>query len=231
MVPADESAPRMKLTGTRGRSPALQELVGGADLRQVDPGPRASLEDHALLGVPVEDGVHRVVDRQDETRRPLLGHPGHPDVEPHRRVERRHLVDDHVLELVTEDLRLVVLGEVAVLDPPRRDGVDHPVGHLAQRELAFGGVGGPPEVLLGQDVGGIEAPTLRHLDVQLLEGHVAVPVVGDPGIAAFPDDLVIGVDTLGREVTPDSDTDALGGNGHVVDLFLVSLSGGDFGCR
>src|SRR5277367_2211209 len=52
--------------GPRSRAAALEQLVGRADLRQVDPGPRAALEDHSLLGVPVEDGVHLVLHRQDE---------------------------------------------------------------------------------------------------------------------------------------------------------------------
>ena len=129
-------------------------------------------------------------------------------------------MDDEVLQLVPEDLRLVLVGEVAVLDAPRGHGVDHPVGHLTQRPLTLIGVGGATEVLLGQDVGGVEAPALGHLDVQLLEGHGSVPVVRDPGVASLPHDLVVGVDTGGGEVTANADADALWSNGHVVILFL-----------
>ncbi len=39
-----------------------QQLLGGADAREVQAGTGAALEDEALLLVPVEDGVHRVVD-------------------------------------------------------------------------------------------------------------------------------------------------------------------------
>src|SRR3712207_7958174 len=45
---------------------------GGADLREVDAGTGAALEDRPLLHVPVEDGLHLVLDREDETRAALL---------------------------------------------------------------------------------------------------------------------------------------------------------------
>ena len=41
-------------------------------LREVHARARAALEDRPLLGVPVEDRVHRVVDREDEARARLL---------------------------------------------------------------------------------------------------------------------------------------------------------------
>ena len=66
MVPADASAPRMKLTGPEAVPPPFEQLVRRADARQVDAGARAALEDDPLLGVPVEDRVHRVLDREDE---------------------------------------------------------------------------------------------------------------------------------------------------------------------
>src|SRR5690606_5010244 len=43
-----------------------EQLLGGADAGQVDPGAGATLEDQALLLVPLQDRLHRVVDRQDE---------------------------------------------------------------------------------------------------------------------------------------------------------------------
>ena len=128
-------------------------------------------------------------------------------------------MDDQVLQLGPEGLRLLVVDEVAVLDAPGGDGVDHPVGDLAQRPLALVGARGAPEVLLGQDVGGVQAPALGDLDIQLLEGDRPVPIVGDPRVTSLPDDLVIGMD-LGRgEVAADADTGALWGDGHSKDLF------------
>ena len=59
-----------------------------------------------------------------------------------------------------------------------------------------------------------------HLDAELLEGDGAVPVVGDPGVAPLPDDLVVRVDTVGGEVATDADGGPLGGNCHVMHLPL-----------
>ena len=79
MVPADASAPRMKLTGPDAVPPPLRMLDADADAGEVDARARAALEDRALLDVPVEDGVHLVVDREDEAgARPAGGRPATP---------------------------------------------------------------------------------------------------------------------------------------------------------
>src|SRR5207248_11672950 len=55
-----------------GRVAARGELLlGGAKLGEVDAGARAAAEDDALAADPVQDRLHRVVDRQDEARRAL----------------------------------------------------------------------------------------------------------------------------------------------------------------
>src|SRR5215213_4892243 len=51
---------------TGGEAALGQVLAGGADARQVDAGARAAAEDHALLGVPPEDRLDRVLNREDE---------------------------------------------------------------------------------------------------------------------------------------------------------------------
>ena len=66
IVPADASAPRMKLTGPGGRAAGGEQLLRRADPRQVQPGAGATLEDQTFLAIPVKDRVHRVVDGQDE---------------------------------------------------------------------------------------------------------------------------------------------------------------------
>ena len=70
------------------------------------PEPEPPLKMIALLAVPVEDRVHRVVDGEDEARAGLLRHAGDADVEPHRAVERRPLGDEDVLQLGVERLGL-----------------------------------------------------------------------------------------------------------------------------
>ena len=173
------------------RAATVQQLVAGADVGQVDARSGATLEDHALFAVPVEDAVHRVVDREDEARAGLLGYALDADVEPHRTVERRPLRDEDVLQLVVERLDLGRVDEVAAVDAPPRDRVGDAVDDLAQRRLARRGAERAPEVLLSDDVGGIERPTDRELDVELLEGDRAVLPVADPRVAALPLDLVI----------------------------------------
>ena len=91
-----------------------QQLLGRPDPGEVEAGAGAALEDQALLAVPVEDRVHRVVDGEDEAGRDLL-RARRADVEPDRGVEREHLVQQRPGQLVLEDLGVVGGREVAVL--------------------------------------------------------------------------------------------------------------------
>ena len=199
---------------TGGGAAALEELLGGPDAGQVDAGAGAALEDRALLDVPVEDGVHLVVDGEDEAGGGLLRHAGHADVEPHRRVEGGPLGHDDELEFVAERLGLGGVDEVAVGDAPVGDGVGDAIGHLLERPLALGGAGGAAEVLLGHDVGGVERPADRELDAELLEGDLAGLPVRDAGVATLPLHHLVGVGPLGGEVTTDADHGLVWGDCH-----------------
>src|SRR5919202_1202854 len=105
------------------RVAALGELLlRGAQLREVDARARAAAEDDPLAPDPVEDVLHRVVDREDEAGgalRLLL----EADVEPDGRVEGGELVDEDRLELGLEGVGLLVGGEVAALAAPGTDRV------------------------------------------------------------------------------------------------------------
>jgi hypothetical protein len=92
-----------------------------------------------------------------------------PHVEPHRRVERRDLVQKDVRELVLERLRIVVRGEVAARAPPARDRARDAADHLLDRRLALGRAELAAEVLLSDDVGRVLRPAGRELDALLLE--------------------------------------------------------------
>ena len=97
---------------------ALRELLlRRAQPREVDARAGAAAEDDPLAPDPVEDRVHRVLDREDEARaalRLLL----EADVEPDRRVEGGELVDEDRLQLVLERLRLLLGREVAAVAAP-----------------------------------------------------------------------------------------------------------------
>ncbi|CAB4835975.1 unannotated protein [freshwater metagenome] len=116
-----------------GCAATVQQLVAGADVRQVDPRAGATFEDDALFLVPVEDAVHRVLDRQDEAGAGLLGHTLDTDVEPHRAVERGPLRDQDVLQFVVQRVGLGLVGEVATFNTPGGDRVGDPIDDLLQR--------------------------------------------------------------------------------------------------
>ena len=116
----------------------------------------------------------------------LLRHPGDADVEPHRRVERRLLVDDQVLELVAEGLGLFVVDEVAVLAAPVGDGVGHPVGDLLERRLPVGGARVPRKYFWARMLVAFMLQVEGTSTPELLEGDRAGGVVGDPGVSPLP---------------------------------------------
>ena len=174
-----------------------QQLLGGADQREVQAGAGATLEDQPLLAVPVQDRVHRVVHREDEARGDLLGRGG-ADVEPDRAVEREHLVQQHPGQLVLEQGGVLVGGEVVVLPAGRAVLVHDPADQLLERPLAVVRADGAAEVLGGDDVGGVDRPGLRELHPALLEVDRAVAPVGHDDVTTLPDHLVVRVLALGR---------------------------------
>ena len=117
----------------------------------------------------------------------LLGHALDADVEPHRRVERRLLGDDQVLELGAEGLGLARRRRSSRPRMPQAVMVSTTRSATClQRRLPLGRAERAPEVLLGDDVGGVERPADGELDAELLEGDRAVAVVGDAGVAPLP---------------------------------------------
>src|SRR5579859_2214979 len=114
-----------------------------------------------------------------------------PDVEPDRRVEGRHLVEQDVGELGLEGLGVLHGGEVAALPAPGRDRPGHARDHLLDRALPGGRAELAAEVLLGHDVGRVLRPALRKFDVALLEGDL--PAMADPSVAQLPFDRLVGM--------------------------------------
>ena len=199
-----------------------QLLLRRAQPREVDARAGAAAEDDALAADPVEDRVHRVVDREDEAGR-ALRLLLEADVEPDRRVERGELVDEDRLQLVLERLRLVLVGEVAAVAAPRADRVDDAADHLLHGALALGARHAAAEVLLGDDVRRRLRPELRELDVLLLERRAVL--ARDVRVADLPLDLVVGIAALDREQPAD------GEGGVLVDDAVDELVGVDLNGR
>src|SRR4030095_9944194 len=89
-------------------------------------------------------------------------------------------------------------------DAPVGDGVGDAVDQLADRALAAGGAELAAEVLLDDDVGGRLAPGLGHLDVALLEDHLAA-LAADAGGAQLPLDAAVAIIAGAGEVALDLD--------------------------
>ena len=92
---------------------------------------------------------------------------------------------------------------------------------LSER-LALGRAERAAEVLLSEDVRGVERPGGGHLDVELLEGDRAVAEVRDARVAAIPDDLVVGVTVVGGEESTKSNSESLRCDGHF-SLFSLRI--------
>ena len=199
---------------------AGEKLRSRADTTQVDAGTRPALEDQPFLGVPVQDRLHGVLDRQDEAGGGLWQGPRNPDVEPHGRVERRLLGDEQMGELIGERSRFVRVGEVPALGTPAADRAGDPVDHLTQRVLAVITAEPASEILLGDDIDGVLRPRGRELHAVLLEDGLAAGA-GDECAPPAPLHRVEGVHTLEGEESPETDAGLLGQDGHV----LTSPSG------
>ena len=137
--------------------------------------------------------VHRRVVRL--TRGDLLRR-GSADVEPDRRVEAEDLVDQRVLQLMLENLRVLLGREVAVLAARGAIRSDHPVHKLLEAPLALHRADRAAEVLCRHDVRRVDRPEVGELDAALLKVDRAIPPVRHHDISALPGDLVIGVNAF-----------------------------------
>ena len=100
-------------------------------------------------------------------------------------------------------------GEVAALAAPAGDRAGDAADHLLDGRLALVRADPPAEVLLRDDVGRVLGPALRELDAALLERGVLG--VADHRVADLPLDLVEGVDSGRRVATLDGDSPGLCG--------------------
>ena len=96
---------------------------------------------------------------------------------------------------------VVVGGEVAPLASPAGDRARDAADHLPDRVLARGRAELAAEILLGDDVGRVLGPSLRELDVALLERDLVA--VADARVPQLPLDRVERVLAGRREEAPD----------------------------
>ena len=214
MVPAEASAPRMKLTGPEAVPPPLSSSLEERMRLRLMPAPEPPLKIVPSSTYQLRmESILSSTDRMKQAEAcwgtpltPMLNHTG--ELKAARWLMIRYLSSSE------KACGLVVVDEVAVGDAPGGDGVDHAVGDLLERPLALGGADGAAEVLLGDDVGGVQRPPDRELDTELLEGDLAGLPVGDPGVTPLPLDHVVGVGAGGGEVPSDADAGLLGCQGH-----------------
>ena len=202
-----------------GDAAAGKTFGRAAQRREIRARARSPLEQHAFGLGQGEDGIQRILHRIDEAGGalrvaiaaggeldaadfrvpvPVLGvgvglDAVAADVEPHRRIESGHLVQQDVHEFVVEDGGVFGGAEVSAGEAPVLDGLGDANDELAHAGLALGRIHLAVEILAGHNVGGGHGPVLGDLHVFLLEDDVAGSV-GDLRRALLPFDLVVGRD-------------------------------------
>ena len=201
IVPAQESAPRMKDTGPEAVPPLASGSIDPRMFDRLIPEPEPPRK--IIPSLVFQSRIDSIVSSTERMKH--AEHCGlllEADVEPHRRVEGGHLVQQDVGELRLEGVAVLGGGEVAALAAPVGDRAGDAADHLLDRALARGRVELAAEVLLGDDVGRVLRPAARELDVALLEGDLVA--VADARVADLPLDGVEGVRLRRREVAMDS---------------------------
>ena len=187
----------------RRRAAPSQLLTARAQRREVRARARAILKEHRLVTRQPHDVFHRVLNGLDETGRALrvlivvcrafglvgFGVPvevaigtshtillGKPNVEPHRRIERAHLIHSQVGQVLIKVLGVFVGGEQAVGLAPVGDRPRDAVYELTYRVLALGCAVLAVEVFAHDNVRRQLTPAFRDLNIVLIENGVALRV-------------------------------------------------------
>ena len=214
IVPADESAPRMKLTGPDAVPPPARISTEARILLRFTPAP-----DPPLKMTPSSVYQLRIESIESSTARmkqadPCCGTPFTPMLNQTGELNAafwwmmRCLSSAANVSASSSSSKYPSFRPQVLIVSTTRSATclsDHSRSAVPE---------GPPEVLLGEDVRGVQAPRGGHLDAELLEGHRPVAVVGDPRIASLPDDLVIRVDTRLGEVSTNAERRPLRSDGH-----------------
>ena len=192
IVPAEASAPRMNDTGPEAVPPPASSSLLERMRDRFTPAPEPPLK-----MMPSSRYQFRMEFIESSTARmkqalaccgtpltPMLNHTGE--------LNATIWMHEEVLQLGVERLGLGGVHEVAALGAPAGDRCRPPGPPLGVATTPRSGVPKrAPEVLLGDDVGGVQRPPDREFHTQLLEGHRTVAVVGDAGVTALPRHVVV----------------------------------------
>ena len=136
IVPAQASAPRMKLTGPEARPPLERCSTEPRMLERLIPEPEPPRK--IIPSLVFQSRIDSIV--SSTLRMKQAEHCGcllEADVEPDRRVEGRLLVEQDRGQLHLEGVGVLLGGEVAALAPPVGDRPGDPADHLFDRALAL----------------------------------------------------------------------------------------------
>ncbi len=184
---------------SRRGAAAGQLFFGRTNLGKIDAGARAPFEDHPLFAIPIEDRIHGVFDRKDETRRALRLFFD-AAVKPDRAVKTGFLMEQDMGQFVGKRLGVVLTGKIAVFSAPSGDGIDDPADHLAHALLALRRAERTAKVFGHHHLRGHQRPGFGNLDIVLFEDDLAL-LIGDGSVAQIPFDLVVGAHPRATKVT------------------------------
>ena len=117
IVPAQESAPRMNETGPEAVPPLASGSIEPRMFDRLMPEPEPPRK--IIPSLVFQSRIDSIVSSTERMKQAQhCGLSSKPDVEPDRRVERRHLVQQDVGELGLEGVAVLLGGEVAALASP-----------------------------------------------------------------------------------------------------------------
>ena len=190
IVPAQASAPRMKLTGPLAVPPLASCSIEPRMLERLIPEPEPPRK--ILPSLVFQSRIDSML--SSTLRMKQAEHCGvssKPTLNQTGELKAAFWLSRIEVSSALEGVGVLVGGEVAALAPPVGDRAGDAADHLFDRGLALVAAELPAEVLLGDDVGRVLRPALGELDPALLEGRALG--IADHRIADLPLDLVEGM--------------------------------------
>ena len=196
IVPAQESAPRMKLTGPLAVPPFFRGSIEPRMLERLipEPEPPRKIRPSFVFQSRIDSIVSSTLRMKQAEH---CGVSSKPTLNQTGELKAAFWLSRIEVSSISKRVGVLLGGEVAALAPPVGDRPGDPADHLFDRALALGAADLPAEVLLGDDVGRVLGPALGELDPALLEGRALG--IADHRVADLPLDLVEGMHPGSRE--------------------------------